>query len=268
MADQLTPEDQFTMGHNVLNTVDDLLAEAGFAQDSSARLNIRIAKSMFMDAERRLDVAAKCAALVRECRVLIDGGSPVAVAHDVAKQLAAQIDQLAATLPDAPRPRHLVRRGLRQDGTYPESDNDDAPQPASAAIREELDPLTALNDAAGTTAQLAARLRLAMNFIEEWSNWWSYALGKDDNEPIPQEEREAAEKMAASLGERACDMVIDNRRFMAAAPLSEKQAIPLKCATCGNAITQGNVDACTSGEACPFHRYRRAGNDSEQGGAR
>jgi len=49
---------------------------------------------------------------------------------------------------------------------------------------------------------------------------------------------------------------------------SEKQAIPLKCATCGNAITQGNVDACTSGEACPFHRYRRAGNDSEQGGAR
>jgi hypothetical protein len=61
---------------------------------------------------------------------------------------------------------------------------------------------------------------------------------------------------------------VELRAMLLAAPLSEKQAIPLKCATCGNAITQGNVDACTSGEACPFHRYRRAGNDSEQGGAR
>ena len=57
------------------------------------------------------------------------------------------------------------------------------------------------------------------------------------------------------------------------APLSEKQAIPARlgllcCATCQKPITQGTVNDCDSGEACPFHRYRRTGNDNETGGAR
>lgn len=64
----------------------------------------------------------------------------------------------------------------------------------------------------------AERLRLAMLFMEEWSNWWSYALGVDDDAPMPAAEKAAAEKMAASLGERCCQMVIDNRRFLASAP--------------------------------------------------
>lgn len=60
------------------------------------------------------------------------------------------------------------------------------------------------------------RLRLAMLFIEQWSNWWSYGLGLDDKIPLSPEETAAAEQMAASLGDRASAMVIDNRRFLAA----------------------------------------------------
>jgi len=66
------------------------------------------------------------------------------------------------------------------------------------------------------TADALDRLRLAMLFIEEWSNWWSFALAVDDAKVTP-EQNEAAGKMAESLGARARDMVIDNRRFLAAA---------------------------------------------------
>lgn len=65
------------------------------------------------------------------------------------------------------------------------------------------------------------RLRRAMLFIEEWSNWWSYALGVDDNAPMPEAEKAAAEKMAESLGARARDMVIENRRFLASSAEQE-----------------------------------------------
>lgn len=64
-------------------------------------------------------------------------------------------------------------------------------------------------------ADASERLRLAMLFMEEWSNWWSYALGVDDDKPMSAEEKAAGEKMAESLGARARDMVIDNRRFLA-----------------------------------------------------
>ncbi len=63
--------------------------------------------------------------------------------------------------------------------------------------------------------EYAERLRLAMLFIEEWSNWWSYSLGVDDDAPMPQAEKDAALVKAESLGARARDMVIDNRRFLA-----------------------------------------------------
>lgn len=48
----MSPEDQFTMAHNVLNRLDLLLVEAGFSQDSSARHHLKIAKSMFRQAEK------------------------------------------------------------------------------------------------------------------------------------------------------------------------------------------------------------------------
>lgn len=47
----LSAEDQFTMAHNVLNRIDMLLAEAGFSQESTARFQLKIAKSMFRQAE-------------------------------------------------------------------------------------------------------------------------------------------------------------------------------------------------------------------------
>ena len=53
----MKPEDQFTMGHNVLNQLDTLLVEAGYAQDSSARHNLKIAKSIFREAEKCLSEA-------------------------------------------------------------------------------------------------------------------------------------------------------------------------------------------------------------------
>ena len=49
---ELTTTDKFTMAHNTLNMVDLLLVEAGFKQDSSVRHNLKIAKSMFRDAEQ------------------------------------------------------------------------------------------------------------------------------------------------------------------------------------------------------------------------
>lgn len=60
------------------------------------------------------------------------------------------------------------------------------------------------------------RLRKAMLFIEEWSNWWSFALAVDDTKVTPEMNQDAG-KMAESLGARARDMVVDNRRFLAAA---------------------------------------------------
>lgn len=48
----MKPEDQFTMAHNVLNQIDSLLAEAGYQQDSSVRLKLKIAKSIFREAEK------------------------------------------------------------------------------------------------------------------------------------------------------------------------------------------------------------------------
>jgi hypothetical protein len=54
MAD-LSVTDSFTMAHNTLNRVDMLLVEAGFNQDSSIRHNLKIAKSMFRDAENKLN---------------------------------------------------------------------------------------------------------------------------------------------------------------------------------------------------------------------
>jgi hypothetical protein len=65
---------------------------------------------------------------------------------------------------------------------------------------------------------LAERLRNAMLFIEEWANWWAYGLGLDDSKPLTAEETAAAEKMADSIGARARDMVIDNRRALANVP--------------------------------------------------
>ena len=50
-------EDQFTMGHCILNDVDVLLTEGGVAQDSTARLKLKVAKSIFMEAEKRLSDA-------------------------------------------------------------------------------------------------------------------------------------------------------------------------------------------------------------------
>lgn len=73
------------------------------------------------------------------------------------------------------------------------------------------------------------RLRLAMLFIEEWANWWSYSLGVDDDKPMSDEERAAGEKMAESFGTRAADMVIMNRRFLASQP-SVRSAIGLTTA--------------------------------------
>lgn len=48
---QLSRQDKFTMVHNLLNRVDSLLAEARFAQDSSVRHQLKIAKSILRDAE-------------------------------------------------------------------------------------------------------------------------------------------------------------------------------------------------------------------------
>ena len=53
---ELTATEKFTMAHNTLNRVDELLVEAGFKQDSSIRHNLSIAKSMFRDAERSMEV--------------------------------------------------------------------------------------------------------------------------------------------------------------------------------------------------------------------
>ena len=47
----LSKEDQFTMAHNVLNQLDCLLAEAGYKQDATVRHHLKIAKSMFRQAE-------------------------------------------------------------------------------------------------------------------------------------------------------------------------------------------------------------------------
>ena len=52
---ELTITEKFTMAHNTLNMVDLLLVEAGFKQDSSVRHNLKIAKSMFEDAEGTLN---------------------------------------------------------------------------------------------------------------------------------------------------------------------------------------------------------------------
>lgn len=48
---QLSRQDKFTMVHNLLNRVDSLLAEARFAQDSSVRHQLKIAKSILREAE-------------------------------------------------------------------------------------------------------------------------------------------------------------------------------------------------------------------------
>ena len=54
---ELSTTDKFTMAHNVLNQVDMLLVEAGFTQDSSIRHNLKIAKSIFRDAERETEAS-------------------------------------------------------------------------------------------------------------------------------------------------------------------------------------------------------------------
>jgi hypothetical protein len=46
--------------------------------------------------------------------------------------VAAVLNTLAAVQNDTAQPRHLVRRGLRPDGTYPPADDDEAPQSESA----------------------------------------------------------------------------------------------------------------------------------------
>lgn len=69
-----------------------------------------------------------------------------------------------------------------------------------------------------------------MLFIEEWSNWWGFALAVDDSKVTPEQNAKAG-KMAESLGKRASDMVIDNRRFLASKEYepstSNKPASPL-----------------------------------------
>ena len=59
--------------------------------------------------------------------------------------------------------------------------------------------------------ELRGRLRRATSFIEEWSNYWAYGMDKPDG-ARPTAEDDAR---AISLGTRAADMVIDNRRFLA-----------------------------------------------------
>lgn len=59
------------------------------------------------------------------------------------------------------------------------------------------------------------RLRLAMLFIEEWANWWSYALQRPAGKPVTLDEDAAAQKMAQDLGARARTTVINNRMFLA-----------------------------------------------------
>ena len=54
----------------------------------------------------------------------------------------------------------------------------------------------------------------SLNFIEEWSNWWSYALEKPDGS----EPTEADNQKAHELGDRAAKTVIDGRRLLKEKP--------------------------------------------------
>ena len=63
------------------------------------------------------------------------------------------------------------------------------------------------------------RLRLAMLFIEEWANYWAFALDQPAGAMPSTEDDEKAE----SFGKRAADMVIDNRRYLANAQPSAIQ---------------------------------------------
>lgn len=98
------------------------------------------------------------------------------------------------------------------------------------------------------------RLRLAMNFIEEWSNWWSYALAKDDNVPLTPEEDAAATKMAESLGSRAAEMVINNRRFLARPSIAN---VPAQIASALRAACYlpGHFDAIKHLSYCRWCHY-------------
>lgn len=50
-----------------------------------------------------------------------------------------------------------------------------------------------------------------MNFIEEWANYWSYGMAQ----PAGAQPKAEDDAKAESLGARARDMVIENRRFLA-----------------------------------------------------
>jgi hypothetical protein len=61
---------------------------------------------------------------------------------------------------------------------------------------------------------LRAALDSAVDFIEEWANWWAYALGKPDGA----KPTEADNAKAYELGDRAREAVIAGRRLLSKVP--------------------------------------------------
>jgi hypothetical protein len=123
--------------------------EAMTADEIVALLNtyskLAVADLSFLSATAPLPADARAVAVALEIAERAPELNMSNYDHDqVAELNAAMIDLTlflrAASLPaDAPQPRHLVRRGLRPDGTYPQSDNDEAPQPARSVPEAVLD---------------------------------------------------------------------------------------------------------------------------------
>ncbi len=76
-----------------------------------------------------------------------------------------------------------------------------------------------------TEIELRERLRVAMNFIEEWSQWWSYALALDDD-AMTEEQKAADEEKAARFGSRGARMVVENRHFLNTGDLPVSEMSP------------------------------------------
>lgn len=105
------------------------------------------------------------------------------------------------------------------------------------------------------------RLREAMTFIEEWANWWSYALGVDDVLTSDDQDR-IAHEMAESLGTRAREMVIDNRRFLANVPV-DQTVDRVQQGTASESITRKATPSGEAAGATPAGGFKSLDDDAK-----